>query len=271
MRGKLELKIIISVLAMLLVGVVLAGTMTILIEKSTLYGITRVNSETTAAIIKKNIEMTMLENRPDLTKKLIDSLRGTAGIADLHVVNFEGREAFKKDAPVTESEAMKKIISTKAPIVEESAKGYTFYKPLENAAECKGCHSNDGAILGAIKVSLSIEKEYERAKKSVITVILLTIAGALGFSLVLLLMLRRMVILPIKAMEKAALTLAEGDLSFDVDIKSKDEIARLNSSIKESVSAVGRILQRIKDISERVTRVVESVGKDSKGAGWHSA
>ncbi len=75
MREKLELKIIISVLVMLLVGVVLAGAMTILIEKSTLYGITRVNSETIAAIIKKDIEMTMLENRPDLTKKLIDSLR----------------------------------------------------------------------------------------------------------------------------------------------------------------------------------------------------
>ena len=117
MRGKLELKIIITVLAMLLIGVIIAGTMTMLIEKSTLYGITRENSETTAAIIKKNIEMTMLENRPDLTKKLIDSLRGTSGISDLHVVNSEGREAFEKDAPATEADAMKKIISTKEPIV----------------------------------------------------------------------------------------------------------------------------------------------------------
>ena len=100
---------------------------------------------------------------------------------------------------------MKKIISTKAPIVIEDVKGYIFYKPLENAAACKGCHAQEGAILGAIKVSLSIEKEYERAKKSVITVILLTIVERLGFSFVLLLMLRRMVILPIKAMEKAAL------------------------------------------------------------------
>ena len=159
---------------------------------------------------------------------------------------------------------MKKIISTKAPIVIEDVKKYTFYKPLENTPSCKGCHSQKGDILGAVKVSLSIEKEYERAKKSVITVILLTIAGTLGFSLVLWLMLRKMVISPIKTMEKAALKLAEGDLSFDVDIKSKDEIALLSSSIKESVSSVGRILQRIKDISERVTRVVETVGKDSK-------
>lgn len=265
MREKLELKIIISVLVMLLVGVVLAGTMTMLIEKSTLYGITRENSETTAEIIKKDIEMTMQENRPDLTKKLIDGLRGTAGITDLHVVNSEGKEAFRKDAPVTESDAMKKIVSTKAPIVIEDVKGYTFYKPLENTAECKGCHAQEGAVLGAVKVSLSIEKQYEKAKKSVITVILLTIVGALGFSLVLWLMLRRMVILPIKTMEKAALKLAEGDLSFDVDIKSKSEIvARLSSPIKESLSAVGRILQRIKDISVRITRVVETVGKDSK-------
>ncbi len=266
MREKLELKIVISVLVMLLVSVVLAGTMTILMGKSTLYGVTRENSETTAAIIKKDIEMTMQENRPDLTKKLIDGLRGTAGITDLHVVNSEGREAFWKDAPLTESDAMKKIVSTKAPIVIEGVKEYTFYKPLENTAECKGCHAQEGAVLGAVKVSLSIEKEreYEKAKKSGITVILLTIVGALGFSLVLWLMLRRMVILPIKTMEKAALKLADGDLSFDVDIKSKDEIARLSSSIKGSVSSVGRILQRIKDISERVTRVVETVGKDSK-------
>ena len=83
-------------------------------------------------------------------------------------------------------------------------------------------------------------------------------------SLVLWLMLRKMVISPIKTMEKAALKLAEGEISFDVDIKSKDEIALLSSSIKESVSSVGRILQRIKISRKRVTRVVETVGKDSK-------
>ena len=264
MREKLELKIVIAVSAVLLAGVFLGGIMTMIIMKSTLYGITREDAETKAVIIKTDIDMTMLENRPDLTKKIIDNLRGTAGIASLHVLNLEGREAFMKDAPVIESDAMKKIISAKAPIVIEDVKGYTIYKPLENAASCKVCHPNDGAILGAVKVSLSMEKEYEKAMKSVTIVVILTVIGALGFSLILWLMLRRMVILPIKAMEKAALKLAEGNLSFDVDIKSKDEIAHLISSIKESVSAVGRILQRIGDVSARITRVVETVGKDSK-------
>ena len=68
-----------------------------------------------------------------------------------------------------------------------------------------------GDILRLCKgFSLSIEKEYEKAKKSVINVFCWQIAGALSFSLVLWLMLRKMVISPIKTMEKAALDVAEG-------------------------------------------------------------
>lgn len=94
MSEKLELKIIITVLSMLFVGVVLAGIMTMLIEKSTLYGITEENSKTTAAIVTKNIERTMIENRPDLTKELVEGIRGVGGIEDIRIINFEGREAF---------------------------------------------------------------------------------------------------------------------------------------------------------------------------------
>ena len=100
--------------------------------------------------------------------------------------------------------------------------------------------------------------------KSIVTVIILTVLGALGFSLVLWFMLRKMVIVPVKAIEMAALRLAEGDLSFETDIKGKDEIARLSQSVKESIGSLGRILQRIKDVSLRISRVAGNVEKDSK-------
>ena len=264
MREKLEFKIIITVLTMLLIGVVLAGVMTMLIEKSTLYGITEENSSTTATIVTKNIERTMIENRPDLTKTLIEGMRGTGGIEDVRVINFEGREAFKKDAPKDEAASIKKIISTNMPITIKDAKRFVLYKPLENASLCKGCHVQEGAILGAVKVSLSIEKEYNKAQKSIITVIMVTIIGSFGFSFVLWFMLRKMVILPIKTIESAASKLAEGDLSFDITVKSRDEIARLSQSIKDSIGSLGRILQRIKDVSIRISRVVGNVEKDSK-------
>ena len=143
-------------------------------------------------------------------------------------------------------------------------KRFVLYKPLENTSSCKGCHAQEGALLGAVKVSLSIEKEYDKAMKSIVTVIVLTVLGALGFSLVLWFMLRKMIIVPVKAIEMAALRLAEGDLSFETDIKGKDEIARLSQSVKESIGSLGRILQRIKDVSLRISRVAGNVEKDSK-------
>ncbi|TAL21973.1 MAG: phosphate/phosphite/phosphonate ABC transporter substrate-binding protein, partial [Nitrospirae bacterium] len=109
-----------------------------------------------------------------------------------------------------------------------------------------------------------IEKEYNKAMKSIITVIIITVLGALGFSLVLWVMLRKMVIKPIKAIETAASRMADGDLSFETNIRSKDEISRLSQSIKESIGSLGRIIQRIKDVSVRISRVAGSVEKDSK-------
>ncbi|MFA5846600.1 MAG: phosphate/phosphite/phosphonate ABC transporter substrate-binding protein [Thermodesulfovibrionales bacterium] len=264
MSEKLELKIIITVLSMLFVGIVLAGIMTMLIEKSTLYGITEENSKTTAAIVTKNVERTMIENRPDLTKELVEGIRGVGGIEDIRIINFEGREAFKKDSPPEEAATIKKLMDTKMPVMIKDAKKFVLYKPLENTSSCKGCHAQEGTLLGAVKVSLSIEKEYDKAMKSIVTVIILTVLGALGFSLVLWFMLRKMVIVPVKAIEMAALRLAEGDLSFETDIKGKDEIARLSQSVKESIGSLGRILQRIKDVSLRISRVAGNVEKDSK-------
>jgi len=264
MREKLELKIIITVLVMLLIGVALGGLMTMLIERSTLYSISEVNSDTTATIIKKDIEMTMVENRPDLTRKLIDTIRETRGIEEVHVINSEGREAFQKDSPSGESDAIKKIIATNKPIIRKDDKKFILYKPLENTSVCQGCHAEKGSILGAVKVIISIGEEYNKALRSVITVLVLTLLGALGFSFVLWLMLRKMVISPIKAIESAASKLSQGDLSFDVNIKSRDEIGRLSQSVKESLDSMGRILQRIRDVSVRISTVTDSIEKDSK-------
>ncbi|MBI4689818.1 MAG: phosphate/phosphite/phosphonate ABC transporter substrate-binding protein [Nitrospirae bacterium] len=264
MREKLELKIIVTVLIMLLIGVVLAGIMTMIIEKSTLYSITEKNSNTTATIITKNIEKTMVENRPDLTESLIDGIKVTEGIEDVRVINFEGREAFRKDAPANESGVIKKIIATNMPVTIRGAKRFVLYKPLENTPLCKGCHLQEGGILGAVKIAISIDKEYNKAVKSIITVIVATVIGSFGFSLILWFILRKMVLLPIKKIETAALKLAEGDLSFNIDMRSRDEIARLSDAIRESIGSLGRILQRIKEVSGRIIHITTNIEKDSK-------
>ncbi|MBI5640229.1 MAG: phosphate/phosphite/phosphonate ABC transporter substrate-binding protein [Nitrospirae bacterium] len=264
MREKLELKILILVVSLLLIGILVAGFMVLTIEKSSLYSITESSSESTANIIAKDVERTMIEGRADLTRALVEDLKGVSGVEGISLLNFEGRPAFDKTAAAQESEAMKKIAQTKAPLHYRDVKKLIFYKPLENTDKCKACHATDPAILGAVKISFSIEKEYQDATRLIVIVMLATVLACFCFSIILWAMIRKLVITPIKALEEAALKLSEGDLSFDVRLKGRDEISRFSNAIQDSLLSISGILKRIKDVSRRVTSVAEDVNTESK-------
>ncbi|MEW6107889.1 MAG: phosphate/phosphite/phosphonate ABC transporter substrate-binding protein [Nitrospirota bacterium] len=264
MGEKLELKILTLVVILLLIGISAAGFMVLTIEKSSLYSITEASSEATAKIIAKDVERTMLEGRSDITKTLLEDLKGEIGIEEISALNFQGREAFAPGTPVKESAVMKKITETRAPVHIRDVKKLIFYKPFENKEKCRGCHTNDPDILGAVKISISIEKEYNRATNLIIIVILATILACFCFSIILWAMIRKMVITPIKSLENAAYKLSEGDLSFNVDIASRDEIGRFSKAIKDSMLSISGILQRVKDVSMRISHVAEDVEKESK-------
>jgi len=264
MREKLELKILAIVVLLLLIGISAASLMVLTIEKKSLYSTTRMGAKATAKIIAKDVERVMLEGRADLMKTVLDELKGASGIEEISVLNFQGREAFRKDALATESEVMKKISGTKASHDIQDVKRFVFYEPLENKERCRACHAADPEIIGAVKVSVSIVNEYARSMNLIKIVILLTVLACFCFSIILWLMIRKMVISPIKSLEKAAHELSRGDLSFDVDMKSNDEIGRFSRAIKDAMLSVSGILKRIKDISARIVYVAEEVEVESR-------
>lgn len=264
MRATLEIKILTLVAALLLIGVVAAGFMVMTIEKSSLYGITESSSEATANIIAKDVERTMIAGRADITKELLNDLKNTGGVKEISVLNYEGRAAFEKGAPATERAALRKIESTGRPLLVRGVKQLTFYKPLVNTGKCVNCHSGDPKILGAVKASMSIEREYNSAVGYIRLVIVATVLACLFFSFILWLAIRKTVINPIRTLETAALRLSRGDLTFDVDLKSQDEIGRFSREVSDSLVSISGILERIQDVSRRVSHVAEGVEKESR-------
>lgn len=264
MREKLELKILTLVVVLLLIGIIAAGFMVLTIEKKSLYSITESSSEATARIIAKDIERTMLEGRADITKSLVHELKTASGIEEIKVLHFEGREAFERQSPATEKDVMKIISDTKAPHTVRDVKRLIFYKPLENKEQCKGCHASEPQILGAVKTSISIEQEYNKSTNLIIIVILATILACFCFSIVLWMMIRRMIINPVKLLEEGATRLAAGDMAFNVTVRSRDEIGRFTHAIRDSLLSISNILRRIKEVSGRISRVAEDVEKESK-------
>jgi methyl-accepting chemotaxis protein len=76
--------------------------------------------------------------------------------------------------------------------------------------------------------------------------------------------LRKMVISPIISIAKAAQKISEGDLTFDVEAKGGDEIGRMILLLKESFQSLGGILMSIKELSGRISKVVEDVERESQ-------
>ncbi len=264
MREKLELKILALVVSMLLAGIIVAGVMVLTIEKKSLYSLTETGSEAAAKVIAKDVERTMIEGRADLTKALVEEVKGVSGAEEISLLNYRGAAAFDKTAPATEADIMRKIAQTKAPLFQRGLKKMTFYKPLENSEKCRTCHANDPEILGAVKISISIAKEYADASRMIGIVILATVLACFIFSVILWAMIRKMVIVPVKSLEDAAVKLSEGDLSFKVEVKSTDEIGRFSNAIRDSLISISGILQRIREVSKRVTRVAADVESESR-------
>lgn len=264
LREKLELKIVTVVIVILLIVITLAGIMTLNFEKASLYRIAQSSSELTTSIIEMDIERAMLSGQSDIAGEIVEDIKSKKAVQELEILNIEGREAFRKDAPATESAVMKKLSETNVPYFIKDVKSLTYYRPLLNKEKCKSCHEDAQSIRGAIKISLSIEEEYNKTINSIITIIFVTVLGSIMFSLLLWAMIRKMVISPVKSIEAASSKLAEGDLTFEVDIKSKDEMGSLSRMIKEALMSVSTVLKRIKDVSVRVSSIAKAVEQDSK-------
>ena len=263
MKRSLEAKVIALVGGMLFAVALLSGLITASIHHKTLFRVTETSSDVTARVVFQNIKGTMLEGKADVTRKSVAELRNIAGVEELNVINAEGRPAFRPDAPALEASAMAELVTGKDHLLKRDLSRLTYYQPFKNAPECQKCHGGEKPLLGAVKLMVSVEKEFNEARNRIIMMVFAIIFVSLCFSLLLWVVLKRMVISPVKALESAAEKVAEGDVSFDVEVKSEDELGRLSTLLKSSSLALGGIFARIRGLSRRISMVAEKVERQS--------
>ena len=124
-----------------------------------------------------------------------------------------------------------------------------------------------GGILwsGIISFSaVSLEKIYGRSFHSIMWTTIISIIGITVVAFLFWIVARKLVITPLQSIEKAARSLADGDLTFRLDMKADDEIGRTSKAMNESSRSLGDIFQRVKNGSKRVTAVAEKVEAEFK-------
>lgn len=263
LKERLEFKILSVGFIILIAGVISVNLFVFFIVKGSINSLATDRLEASAKIITKGIEETMLDGRAEVTIKLIEDFKSISGFEVIEVFNHEGREAFKPDAPLVEADTLKKLSESRASLSLKKDTSLIFYMPLENLPQCHSCHGLEADIIGAVKVSASLAKEQGRVGNFMLLIALGSLLGTGILGMLFRQIIRRFVITPLKTLESNAIKIAEGDLSFKTAISTKDEIGKLDRAIKESLYSISLILQRVREVSDRISTTTGKVDIES--------
>ena len=261
--ARLSVKFLLLILGIL---IIFLGIFSALVVQRESHILARKNAEKEhllAQTIVTDLKESMLSGRPRSTLALMDSLQGTYGLVRLAVLRRDGSPAFDQDGPALALPQIERVFQS-GRVVDFDEPGeiplHTNIFPLPNGSECRRCHGKAGDVLGVILVSHNLEDTIAEIRKSKQQLIILFGAMIAVTGGVLYLIVRRMVLLPLRTLHRGAEVIGRGDLSQRIVIESGDEFQELASSFNEMAGNVKETQAGLENMVKiRTTELNESV------------
>ena len=270
-RLRLTAKIAIVIVVVLIMGFGASTILTIRRESDLLVEQNKVAARQLIAAVVASIETAMLQERPDITRGLIQDLRSSSPVEGLTVYRRNGVEAFtdletlwqvSKEAELprgvvasiekmrrepgraTTSPLFSRAVETMQPQESlESVNGltlFTLHQPIANRDKCQGCHGTESRVRAVVRVATSMEPvfaEVRALRNRQILVGLLTIltaAGVLGVAM------RLVVVRPVHELARVARRIGEGDFAVRAPAASGDELGELGAALNDMTEHLAR-------------------------------
>jgi len=252
---RLEVRVLLLATLLPLVGIVSVSFGVLHLMRQGLLTVARQQSESTAEIITRSVERVMKEGSADISRALVEDLRGNSGIAGIDVLNDAGREAFTKDTDARESTALDQLRANPVPFSVQRGEQLIFYRPLLNGPDCRTCHGDAKNLLGATKVSIPLREVFQGGSSLVAVALAWSLAGVLAMGLLLWWLIRMLVVRPVTRMRGATAALAGGDLTIDLKGHTSGDLGLLWESLRDSIRSLGAVILRIHEVSRRVATI----------------
>src|SRR5439155_24639805 len=242
LRSALALKIGALIVVVLIVGFGMSTILTIQREADLLVEQNKMSARRLTATLVASIEGAMLQERPDVTRAVIQELKTASPVEGLTIFRRNGDEAFtdlstamevdktaglskdvlanikKMARPPGETthdplftRALETLKTQEAVEARNGAPYFTLHHPILNAEKCQGCHGTASRVRAVVRVATSMEPvfaEVRRHGQRQIGIGLLTIVAAAG---VLTIAMRRVVVHPVGQLSAAARRVGAGD------------------------------------------------------------
>ena len=264
MRGKLAVKISVLIVVVLIIGFGASTIWTVQRESELLVEQSKMAARRLTATLVASIEGAMLQERPDVTRTVIQELKTSTPVEGLTVFRRNGVEAFTDLATAMEvdrnaglskdvldnikrmarepgqagsgpqfSRAVDSLQIQESLEIRDGATFFTLHHPIANQEKCQGCHGGDHKVRAVVRVDTSMAPvlaEVHRHRNRQFLIGGLTIVAAAA---VLTVAMRRVVIRPLGQLSAAARRVGAGDFEARAPVTSRDEIGQLGAAFND--------------------------------------
>ena len=271
LRFRLTAKIAIVIVVVLIIGFGASTILTIRRESDLLVEQNQMAARRLIAAVVASIETAMLQERPDITRGLIQDLKSNSPVEGITVYRRNGVEAFtdletlrqvSKEAELPKdvvasiqkmrrepgraiaSPLFTRAVETMQPQESlENVNGvplFTLHQPIANQEKCQGCHGTESRVRAVVRVATSMGPVFAEVRKQrnrQILVGVLTIAAAAG---VLAVAMRLVVVRPVHELARVAHRIGEGDFETRASTASGDELGELAAALNDMTAHLAR-------------------------------
>ena len=273
------MKIELLIIVVLVAGFGLSTIISIQRESSLLVEQNMLAARRLTATLVASIEGAMLQERPDVTRTVIQELRQSSPVEEFTVYRRTGVEAFTDLSTAMEvdknaglapevlkniqkmarpagpamtgsmfTRAVETVTTQEALETRGGARYFTLHTPIQNQEKCQGCHGTDHRVRAVVRVATSMEPvfaEVARHRNRQLAIGALTILVAGG---VLGLAMRRIVLRPVAQLATAARRVGAGDFGARVPAIGRDELGQLGAAFNDMT---GRLTQAYTDLESK--------------------
>lgn len=249
----LSAKLNVLLLGAMVVIFALLGYVNVRLHRQHLEEAALLSAERVSDVIKRSTTDYMLRNDREGLYRTIHTIADQPGMSKIRIFDKEGRITYSSDAAEVDhivdkrEEACYACHSQSQPLSRLNRPDrFRIFRngggkrvlgiitPIENQPACSNaaCHAHpaEQQILGVLDTDLSLAKADVQLADSTRRMIFYTGVGLLLIALLSGIFVWRIVAVPVKALKRGTESLAAGDLGYQIEVQSKDEIGELAHS-----------------------------------------
>jgi class 3 adenylate cyclase/HAMP domain-containing protein len=286
-RSRLATKITVLIVVVLIIGFGASTVWTIQREADLLVEQNKVAARRLTMSIVASIEGAMLQERPDVTRTVVQELKGSSPVEGLAIYRRNGVEAFTDLATLAEVQrnadlprevmanikkmarapaaplggplfqrALETLKTQESLDVRDGVPLFTLLHPIPNQERCQGCHGSDHQVRAVVQVASSMAPVFAEVRRHRNRQILIAVLTIVAAAAVLTVAMRRVVVRPIAALAETARQVGGGDFSARAPATSKDELGQLGTAFNEMT---GRLAQAYGDLAGKNTELATAL------------